>query len=64
MIEATTTYCRVCGHAKEHHDLDLHVDPTMDHTKAREEAERGHGACHDKSYGDHHCICVEYQSWT
>lgn len=63
MTEAITTYCKVCGHAKEHHDLDVHLDP-KDHVKARKEAGRGHGACHDMSYGDHHCICVEFESWT
>jgi hypothetical protein len=64
MTEATTTYCRVCGHAKEHHDLDVHLDPNEDHGRAREEAEQGRGACHDMAYRNHHCICVEYQSWT
>ena len=34
MTEAITTYCKVCGHAKEHHDLDVHLDP-KDHVKAR-----------------------------
>lgn len=63
MTEAITTYCKVCGHAKEHHDLDVHLDP-KDHVKARKEAARGYGACHDMSYGDHHCICVEFESWT
>ncbi|MDZ4269043.1 MAG: hypothetical protein U1D00_25725 [Mycobacterium sp.] len=63
MTEATTAYCKNCGHAKEHHDLDVHLDP-KDHDKARERAAHGHGACHDMSFGDHHCICVEYLSWT
>ncbi|MCV7153790.1 hypothetical protein [Mycolicibacterium pyrenivorans] len=63
MTEATTAYCKNCGHAKEHHDLDVHLDP-KDHDKARERAAQGHGACHDMSFGDHHCICVEYLSWT
>jgi hypothetical protein len=62
MTEATTTYCKVCGHPKEDHDLNVHLDP-QEHAKAREDAARGHGACHDMSYGDHPCICVEYQSW-
>jgi len=63
MTEATATYCKVCGHAKEHHDLNVHLDPKH-HIKAREEAAQGHGACHDNSFGDNHCICVEFESWT
>lgn len=62
MTEPTTTFCKVCGHPKEHHDLDVHLDP-KEHVKARENAARGHGACRDMSYEDHPCICVEYQSW-
>ncbi|RDH79730.1 hypothetical protein DVS77_05915 [Mycolicibacterium moriokaense] len=62
MTEATSAYCKVCGHPKEDHDLDVHLGE--EHTKAREDAARGQGACHDMSYADHPCICVEYQSWT
>jgi hypothetical protein len=43
--------------------LDVYLDPKH-HIEARENAGRGQGACRDTSYGDHHCICVEYQSWT
>ena len=64
MTQATTAYCKVCGHPKEHHDLDVHLDPKKGHGKTREELDRGQGACRDMSYGDHRCICVEYQSWT
>ncbi|MFG1930654.1 hypothetical protein ACGFK1_08340 [Mycobacterium sp. NPDC048908] len=63
MTELITEYCRVCGHAKQHHDLHVHLDPA-DHGKAREEAAKGHGPCHDMSYGDNACICVEYRGWT
>ena len=63
MTETYTTYCRVCGHAKEHHDLDVHLDPAH-HEEARERAARGEGACHDMSFGANHCICVEFQGWT
>ncbi len=63
MSDTTTTYCKNCGHAKEHHNLDVHLHP-HDDAKAREHAARGEGACHDNSYGDHQCICVEFQSWT
>lgn len=62
--EVTTAYCKVCGHAKEHHDLDVHLDPKKGHAETRKEGEEGHGACRDMSYGDHHCICVEYKDWT
>lgn len=64
MTETITTYCKVCGHAKEHHDLDVHLDPGTDHAGERAEAGRGHGACHDMSYGEHPCVCLEYQGWT
>ena len=64
MTEAITAYCKVCGHPKEHHDLDVHLDPEKSYERRREEGEQGHGACRDMSYGDHHCLCVEYQSWT
>ncbi len=59
MTEVTTEYCKVCGHAKEHHDLNAHVAPK----EARDNAEQGGGACRDMSFGEHHCICVGYQSW-
>jgi hypothetical protein len=64
MTEATTAYCGICGHPKEHHDLQVHLDPKKGHAKTREAGERGTGACRDNSYGGHRCICVEYQSWT
>ncbi len=63
MTELTTEYCRICGHPKQHHDLDMHLDPA-DHGKAREDAAKGHGACHAMAYGNKPCICVEYRSWT
>ena len=64
MTQTTTEYCKVCGHAKEQHNLDVHLDPKKSHVQVREEGEQGRGACRDMSYGDHHCLCVEYQSWT
>ncbi|MBX7432848.1 hypothetical protein JDV09_12130 [Mycobacterium sp. Y57] len=64
MAEVITEYCKRCGHPKEHHDLNVHFDPEAHPAKAREQAALGQGACHDMSYGDHHCICVEYESWT
>lgn len=64
MTDATTTYCKACGHPKEHHDLDVHLDPKKGHATSREEGERDQGACRDMSFDDHHCICREYQSWT
>ena len=54
-------YCKNCGHPKEHHDLNADFD--SDPEEGRDEAEQGHGACHDMSFGDHHCICVGYESW-
>jgi len=63
MTETITTYCKVCGHAKEHHNLNVHLDPDG-HLKARAEAAQGRGACRDMSYGNNHCICVEFESWT
>lgn len=62
MTEATA-YCKTCGHPREHHDLNVHLDHQHE-ARARDEAEQGRGACRDMSYGDHHCICTEYQSWT
>lgn len=59
MTEVTTQYCKLCGHLKEHHDLNAHINPK----DARERAARGQGACQDMSFGDHHCICVGYASW-
>jgi len=63
MTETFTSYCKVCGHAKEHHNLDVHLDP-KGHLAARDRGARGEGACTDMSFGDNHCICVEYQGWT
>lgn len=42
----------------------VHLDPKKGHAATRKEGEEGHGACRDMSYGDHHCICVEYKDWT
>ncbi|KGI69923.1 hypothetical protein MJO55_23625 [Mycolicibacterium rufum] len=64
MSETKTAYCKVCGHAKEHHDLTVHRDPKKNLVQVREDSEHGHGACRDMSYGDHRCLCAEYQSWT
>lgn len=52
-----TGYCRNCGHPKEDHNLNVHGDPKHAHLH-----DKGDGACHDMS-GDHHCICVEFESW-
>lgn len=54
-----TDYCKNCGHPKEHHDLNTHFDPK----KARQRGKERDRACSDMSFDDHHCICMEYQSW-
>lgn len=55
----TTDYCKVCGHPKAAHDLNVHLDPSH----AKQLAEQGKGACHEKSFDDNACICFEYESW-
>ncbi len=56
--EATATYCRICGHKKEHHDLNIHPEPGKNKIGSCEPA------CDQMSFDDHRCICVGYESWT
>ena len=57
-LTETMVYCGVCGHPKEAHDLNVHVDPA----KAVKEGEAGRGACHDTTNGQKR-VCFEYENW-
>jgi hypothetical protein len=57
-MSVVTEYCKVCGHGKEHHDLNVHRQPGHHKIDSQQRA------CDQMSFGNHACICVEYESWT
>lgn len=61
VVEPATEYCRICGHAKEAHNLNFQGDPK----EAHELYARGEYVCQHMTGAKsaEHCICVGWSSW-